>query len=690
MKRELNFSEIDALMGGHLGKTFPAAQIAIRARGEVVYENAFGYLDPDTRARPTQHDTRFDFASVSKLFTVTAFMTFVEQGRVALDQPVCEILPPFTGARPIEPYPDPLHPGQFVQVVSTTPPRAEASRVTFRHLLAHNAGLPAWLPLWKIAAREQRRDAVLNTAFAYPTGTRVVYSDIGLILVGFALEKIACQPLDAIVRERVTAPLGLESIGYGPIAPDNVAPTEFYAHQHRRMCGEVHDENAWSLGGVAGHAGLFGTARDLAAFGEALRTSRLLKRETLTEMTRVQAQESATRRGIGFLLWSADPDASSHPLSEETFGHTGFTGTSLWVDPARELVVACLTNRVYYGREHADAMMAFRVAFHRAVRDALDGKPSAPIARPTSALVLGIDGGGTRTRARLANWHGDTLGEGEAGASNPQGIGFAAAQANLLTAIQNAFDAAHLERTRVAAACLGLAGADRPDERHLLTEWAREQIAPRVEIINDGLTVLAAGTPENWGVALIAGTGSSAWGRAPDGRTTRAGGWGYLIGDEGSAYWLACQALHAATQAADGRGDATRLLRASLDFWNLREPSELVARVYRTGLTPADFARLAPVVMDAAHAGDPVAQKIVADAADALATLIVAVARKLQFDAATEIPLALTGGLLLETASLRARVLESARARGYRFAPALVHAPVAGAVRLARRLLAER
>jgi CubicO group peptidase (beta-lactamase class C family) len=239
-------------------------------------------------------------------------------------------------------------------------------------LLAHNAGLPAWLPLWKIDQREKRRTAALHCDFSYPLGARVVYSDIGLILLGFALEKIANATLDQIVRERVTAPLGLHSIGYGPLPCDNVAPTEFYAHQNRRMCGEVHDENAWSFGGVAGHAGLFGNARDLANFGEALRTNRLLKPATMQEMVRLQAQDGAVRRGIGFALWSADPGSASHPLSEKSFGHTGFTGTSLFIDPTRELVVACLTNRVYYGRNNANEIGTFRAALHRTICEIID------------------------------------------------------------------------------------------------------------------------------------------------------------------------------------------------------------------------------------------------------------------------------------------------------------------------------
>ena len=363
----MNFTSVENLIHENLNKTFTAAQLVIRRRGEIIYDNACGIPDPEPPNHPTTHQTRFDFASVSKLFTVAAFMTFVEQGRVALDQRVCDVLPEFSGARAIAPYPDPLKPGAFVTVVPSTETRADASAITFRNLLAHNSGLPAWLPLWKSNKREERRTTALTCDFSYPTGARVVYSDIGLILVGFALEALAGKSLDAIVHERVTAPLGLDSIGYGPLPPDNVAPTEFYAHQNRRMRGEVHDENAWSLGGVAGHAGVFGCARDLNGFGEALRTHRLLTRETLDEMTRLQSQDGAVRRGVGFQLWSPDPGAASHPLSERAFGHLGFTGTSLWIDPQYDLVIACLTNRVYYGRTNADAIGAFRVALHKAV-----------------------------------------------------------------------------------------------------------------------------------------------------------------------------------------------------------------------------------------------------------------------------------------------------------------------------------
>jgi len=361
--------EIAAVVERHLGRTFPSAVLVIRQGGEEVYASAFGWLDPETRLEPARLDSLFDLASVSKLFTVTAFMSYLEQGSVRLDQPVRELLPEFDGERAIGPYPDPVVPGAFVSVTPGSGLIADASRVTFRHLLAHNSGLPAWQPLYREGNRERAYAMALRSTFAYPTGTHVVYSDIGLVLLGLALERLTGSRLDEIVRERVSAPLGLDSIGYNPAERLNIAPTELCAWRKRRLAGEVHDENAGGMDGIAGHAGLFGHARDLAEFGEMFLRSGapLLRPETVQAMTRLQAQKDAVRRGLGFALWSPDPKASSNPLSPDTYGHSGFTGTSLWLDPQREIVIACLTNRVYYGRSNAEAIGSFRVMLNQVI-----------------------------------------------------------------------------------------------------------------------------------------------------------------------------------------------------------------------------------------------------------------------------------------------------------------------------------
>ncbi len=304
-------------------------------------------------------------------------------------------------------------------------------------------------------------------------------------------------------------------------------------------------------------------------------------------------------------------------------------------------------------------------------------------------FVIGIDGGGSRTRAFVANRRGEPLGTGEAGSCNPQAVGFDAAKRAILDALQRAFDAARLERQLARAACFGIGGVDREEERGEFLQWARAQIASRVEVMNDGLITLAAGTPDNWGIAIIAGTGSSAFGKTRAGKIARAGGWGYRLGDEGSAYDLARRALQAVTQAADGRGEHTILVERIREEWELRELTELVGRVYRSGMKPADFAQIAPLVIRAAEEGDGVARKLVRDAGAELARAILAVARALQF-AEKEIPLALTGGLLLGADIVRDHLLAALDNPMWQFAPVvLVRDPVVGAVRIALDL-AER
>lgn len=301
-------------------------------------------------------------------------------------------------------------------------------------------------------------------------------------------------------------------------------------------------------------------------------------------------------------------------------------------------------------------------------------------------LVLGIDGGGTRTRAQLADFDAASLATGEAGTSNPLVHGIAAAQHELELAITRAFENAGVPRQRVAALVMGLGGAGRTQEQLELKEWTRTLFAGRVAVKNDGEIALAAGTRENWGVALIAGTGSFAWGRSWAGEVARAGGWGYMIGDEGSGYDLARQALRAATQYADGRGSATHLLEGILKFWDLRTPQDLITQVYRSGLTHKDIAHLAPIVIEAAKRGDKVALELVNQAVAALAAAVAAVSTALKFDR-NEFPLALTGGLALGSPLLQDHLQTALQMKNcHPSAIALVSQPVIGAVRLAIEL----
>lgn len=302
-----------------------------------------------------------------------------------------------------------------------------------------------------------------------------------------------------------------------------------------------------------------------------------------------------------------------------------------------------------------------------------------------SELILGIDGGGSKTRALLADGSGAVLGAGIASSSNYQSVGFGVATGALQSAIADAFQQAGRVATSstIAAACFGLSGVDRPADQLLFQRWLSTQpIARRWTIVNDAELVLAAGTPAGWGVALICGTGSICVGRSPDGRTTRAGGWGYLLGDEGSGYDIGVQALRLATQTADGRADAHGLLQMVLDEWQLAEPFELIGYVYRPEMTRAALAALARRVAALAEQGDQHAQTILDRAGCELGRLVSAVVRTLDLQ---QPPLALGGGLLGAQRSLQQAVQRYA---DLPLGPlCYVSDPAQGALAIARRLL---
>ncbi|MEN9226922.1 MAG: serine hydrolase domain-containing protein [Thermostichus sp. DRC_bins_24] len=364
---------LERLLNSAIPHLFPAAQVAIRQRGELIYSRAFGFLNPEAKTSPTTLATPFDLASITKLYTATACMSLIEAGLLHLEQPLSTLLPEWQGSRPIHPYEDPLQPGHWIAVELEDPNPISTESVTLRQLLTHTSGLPAWRPLFQQPDAESARQLALHTFFSYRPGSRVVYSDIGFILLGFGLERLTGKGLDQILQDTILHPLDLRHTQFFPLGvpssnPPTCAPTEFCLWRKCRLRGQVHDDNAARLGGIAAHAGLFATAEEVAAFGESFLTGSLLKPETVAAMTR----EQMARRGLGFALRSEDPLASSYPFSPRAFGHTGFTGTSMWIDPERDLVVVLLTNAVYHGRaSSADGFQAFRVAAHQAILEGL-------------------------------------------------------------------------------------------------------------------------------------------------------------------------------------------------------------------------------------------------------------------------------------------------------------------------------
>jgi N-acetylmuramic acid 6-phosphate etherase len=326
------------------------------------------------------------------------------------------------------------------------------------------------------------------------------------------------------------------------------------------------------------------------------------------------------------------------------------------------------------------------------VRHAIPALAKAPRGQPyDGTLLIGIDGGGSHTVAVVAtttrgsNGTLDWLivGRGEAGPCNHHAVGKERAFAALDQAVETAFANANIRRRSADATCLGLAGVDRADDLALVREWTEKaKLAGHVEITNDAALLLAAGTPQGWGLAIVAGTGSIAFGRTPDGRIDRAGGWGYILGDEGSAYGIVTGALRASARAVDQRGAPTVLLERFLKKLDLQKPSDLIPTIYGGGWDRARLATLAPLVMEAATT-DEVARDIVADAATELALAAATVARKLGMTD-RPLPLAVTGGVVLANASYREQIVAALKAMGIDADPVTaVTEPAEGAVRIA-------
>jgi len=312
----------------------------------------------------------------------------------------------------------------------------------------------------------------------------------------------------------------------------------------------------------------------------------------------------------------------------------------------------------------------------------------------TPPLILGVDGGGTKTVAWLAPLDdcgkSSVLGRGQAGAGNPRAAGFEVAQANIAAAIDAAFADAKLPKSTVAAACFGLAGAGRNVEQQRISAWAKSVgIAEKVRVTGDAELILAAAKSDNCGVALICGTGSLAWGRNRAGDVARCGGWGYLMGDEGSGYAIALAGLRAAVQAADGRGPATDLLPAFMQKLEAKSPEELIARVYAPEMTRERLASLASVVFEY-RSTDEAAEAIISSASRELGRMVITVAQRLGLTPG-DYTLALSGGVLLNQLNYIYQLAAEGWHELQRLRPGrweMVEEPVRGAVALARQLAA--
>ena len=386
---------VDSVAGRDVNNNVaPTITCRVEQAGALLFEQSYGWLDPVSRLIATPADAIYDLASLTKLFTTTACLRLVDQGRIKLDQPVAELVPSFGGERllggaedPISKQPIPLDPNWLQNEPTGI---VDAETVTIRHLLTHTSGLPAWRSIYRACGRVPMQSAAIRKAellerqklglsavaaypFVYPPGESMQYSDVGLILLGaFVAAANGDRHIGETIAKLVVEPLCLSAHFVPEESLQNrIAPTELCAWRQRRLVGEVHDENAGGLGGVAGHAGLFGTAEDLCCLGNLFLAGgkMLLKHTTIDEAIREQAVSAdGTRRGLGWMLRSEPNPSCSRMWSLASFGHTGYTGTSLWCDPEQELVVALCTNRVYNGR-NPTGIAALRPAVHKAARE---------------------------------------------------------------------------------------------------------------------------------------------------------------------------------------------------------------------------------------------------------------------------------------------------------------------------------
>ncbi|MEO2089896.1 MAG: N-acetylmuramic acid 6-phosphate etherase [Gemmataceae bacterium] len=308
------------------------------------------------------------------------------------------------------------------------------------------------------------------------------------------------------------------------------------------------------------------------------------------------------------------------------------------------------------------------------------------VERPVrSDLVIGIDGGGSNTVCLLAKRDtGEVIGRGVSGPSNIQSVGVSAALEALNQGIDRAFQAASLPPAKAAAVCLGLAGVDRQEGLDVIHGWAaRENVADSVIVSNDATLLLAAGTPDGWGLAVIAGTGSIAFVQTPTGEIGRCGGWGHLLGDEGSAYRIALAALRAACRSFDGIGPKTALIDALVKKMSLPAAPDFIPAVYRGPWDRAAIAGLAPVVLELAVTDTIAAEIVRTEATDLARTAAGAVAANGL--PKTGLPVALAGGLLTNSEPFCEQFLAGLRAEGVQPGPVkLVSEPAVGAVVLAR------
>jgi CubicO group peptidase (beta-lactamase class C family) len=379
----MDFSEVDRVLDAGVSEAvFPGAVVLVGKGEQVVYRRAAGWRSLEPERTPLSEDTIYDCASLTKpLATTVALMLLAAQQRLGLDEPVSRFLPDFSGQG--------------------------KESVTIRHLLSHSSGLPAWRHYYQDLllqpgngerggspeahqARACVYSQLLRESLESPPGKRAVYSDLGFLLLGSVVEQISGLALDDYCQTNIFRALGLTHTFFinleqrgdasDRLASQRFAPTERCPWRGRVLCAEVHDDNAWMMGGVAGHAGMFSTVADLHTIVSCLLAC---YRGTQTFVPPAVVQEFWTRDGhvpdstwaLGWDTPSAQHSSAGELFSSHSVGHLGFTGTSVWIDLERQVHVIVLSNRVHPRRDN-DKIKKFRPVLHNAVMRAVLGKYS--------------------------------------------------------------------------------------------------------------------------------------------------------------------------------------------------------------------------------------------------------------------------------------------------------------------------
>ena len=347
MQSDLN-ATLDSIMRIAIAEgAAPGGVLAVGRYGRLVHMKGYGTIDTVKASAPVDENTIYDMASLTKVVaTTTAAMILEEQGLLDLDRTVASYLPEFNAP--------------------------DKAAITVRMLITHRGGLEAFAPLYReFKGREQYLTQINTRPLKSQPGTETVYSDWDLILLQLVIERLTSQTLDRFVAEKVFTPLGMTGTMFNPDSLTlfaRIAPTEIDSVRGGLVRGKVHDENAWAIGGVSGHAGLFSTARDLTVFAQMLLNGgeynavRIARPATIARWTAPQSRASS--RALGWDTPSKGSSAGNY-FSPRSFGHTGFTGTSIWIDPEKNLFVILLTNRVNPTRNNNR-----HVPLRRAVADA--------------------------------------------------------------------------------------------------------------------------------------------------------------------------------------------------------------------------------------------------------------------------------------------------------------------------------